>query len=72
MTKYRLVGSTNSLPHLGDLINKQWHWTGFSFHQEDENTWSIYKSGKPIAGCRVILKNKRFRFEIEETEGGVK
>ena len=66
--KYKLIGSSNSIEHLLDLvIEKYFCRSQVSLIHKTETEWTVNQQGKPLDGLRVILKRGRYRFERIES-----
>jgi hypothetical protein len=66
--KHKLIGSSNSLEHLLDMvIEKYFCRSQVSFIMAKQNEWTVNNSSGPIKGLRVVAKRGRYRFEKEQT-----
>mgnify|MGYP003555972664 CR=1 FL=1 len=63
--KTKLIGSSNSIDQLRQLISKRYFYSDVSFVQIDEKTWIVQHTNgsKPLTGFRVIKTKSRYRFE---------
>jgi hypothetical protein len=67
--KFKLIGSSNSIEHLLDLVTEKYFCRSqVSFINVKKNQWVIHQQGKPIDGLRVVLKRGRYRFERQVTQ----
>ncbi len=59
----KLIGSTSDLDQLKDMVFK-WFYSEISLVPDGLRQWKIHNSKGEIEGCRIVLKGKRYRFEM--------
>lgn len=66
--QYKLLASFGSLEQALDGISKYFYSNDLTLVNQDfQPLWSVYRPAKlqTIAGFRVVIKAKRYRFEVE-------
>lgn len=62
--KTKLIGSAPTLEMLNEGINKYFYSEIELRKDESSEKWALYSSKGLIEGCYVVLKKKRYRFEM--------
>jgi len=63
--KTKLLGSASSLEQLKDGIQKFFYSSNIVLNGNDKDGYTISNSKGVIEGVKVVLKGKRYRFEME-------
>lgn len=63
--KTRLLGSAGSLEDLKALVERFYCGENVTFVAKSKDEWAVHNESGELNGFRVVLKKRRFRFEME-------